>query len=579
MKKISILLLVLLIAICLGFNVSAEEKITSLPREETLYINGIQWGPATTFNPLAGRPAWPISRGSAVNNTELIYETLFAYNMLNGEMEPQLATDYEWIDDLTVEVVLDNHARWQNGDPLTAEDVVYSYELGKKYNTAYSGLWQYLSEVKVVDGNKVQFVMKEENPNRLLLLHYLQNVLIVPKSIFSAKEKEFNNDEMQLRQWPNMNPVGSGPFTIYDVTDERIVLRRFDDYWGKYKWGLPAPKYLVHPIFKSNDAGNRALEQGNIDISQQFIPRVWEMSLVKGLPIYTWYDDTPYHVPGAIPSMFINHNRKPLDDVNFRRALAYAIDYGKIPPLAMSRYSEVVKSSLVLPQEDKYFSQEDVDKYGWKYDPAKAEEILQKAGYKKGSDGYYRNPDGSRISLKLECPYGWTDWMVTLKIVAQSAQKIGLDIRTEFPEFAPLFDRMQNGDFDLSMWSPAGYGSPAQPWDRFRWAMYSADIPPVGELAFTNFGRYRNPEADKLIEEIPVMASEEEMIAGIRKLDRIFMEDVPVIPLVYRPWRFYTFNETHWTGFPSAENPYAPPTDASVGAGIRVLFKIKPIEK
>lgn len=575
MKKICLLLTVLLVLSLSGMVMSAE-KITSLPREETLYFAGLQWGPVTSYNVLAGNPGWPLTRDQNVN---ILYETLFGFNLLNGEMEPQLATEYNWVDDLTLEVILDSHAHFQNGTPFTAADVVYTYELGKEYSTSFSALWKYLNEVKAVDDNTIRFVLKKDNPNRLILLHNLANVYIVSKEIYSAKEEEVNHDEVELRQWTDLNPVGTGPYTVYKLSDERIVFKRDDNYWGQYKWGLPAPKYLVHPIFKSNDAGNRALEQGNIDISQQFIPRVWEMSLVKGLPIHTWYEDTPYHVPGSIPSMFINHTRKPLDDVNFRRALAYAINYEKVPPLAMSRYSEVVKSSLVLPQEEKYFSQEDVDKYGWKYDPAKAEEILQEAGYKKGSDGYYRNPDGSKISLKLECPYGWTDWMVTLKIAAQSAQKIGLDIRTEFPEFAPLFDRMQNGDFDLTMWQPAGYGSPAQPWDRFRWAMDSSDVGPVGELAFTNFGRYSNQEADKLIKEIPLMSNEEEMIAGIRKLDRIFMEDVPVIPLVYRPWRFYTYNETHWTGFPNAKNPYAPPQDAAIGAGIRVLFNIKPVDK
>ncbi len=572
MKKFSILLIAIILISVAGM-VMAAENIGSLPREETLYRGGQQWGPVNSYNVLAGTRGWPLNNP----NNVLIYENLFAYNMLNGEMELMLATGYTWIDDLTMEVNLDSHAHFSNGTPLTAEDVAYSYKLGKKYNAHYSGLWNSLEDVVAVDDTTVQFIMKEDNPNRLQLLHFLQYVSIVSKDIYSAKEKEVGNDETELRQWADLNPVGSGPYKVFDLSNERVVLIRDDNHWAKYKKGLPNPKYVVHPIFKSNDAGNRALEQANIDLSQQFIPRVWEMSLVKELPVSTWYDDTPYHVPGSVPSLHLNHTRKPMNDVNFRRALAFAIDYTKIPPLAMSRYSEVVNSSLMLPDEP-YFNEENIEEYGWEYNPDKAEEILKEAGYTKGSDGFYRNPDGSKIRLSLECPYGWTDWMVTLKIVAQSAQKVGLDIRTEFPEFAPLNDRMMNGDFDLVMWTPAGYASPAQPWDRLRWVMYSEDIGPVGELAFRNYGRYRNEEANELISAIPLMTNEAELAEAYSKLDRIFMEDVAAIPLLYRPWLFYTFNETHWTGFPDAENPYAPPQDGEIGAGIDLLYNIKPIE-
>lgn len=571
MKAIRIVLIVVILLYMTGF-VMAAQNVSSLPRNETFYRSGQQWGPVNSYNVLAGTRGWPMISP----NRLLIYENLFAYNMLTSEMEPLLATEYTWVNNLTMDVALDRNARFQNGTPLTAEDVVYSYKLGQKYNAHFSSLWESLEDIKALDQHTVRFIMRKDNPNRLLLLHYLQYVFIVSKDIYQAKEEEFDYDETELRQWPDLNPVGSGPYKVFDLSDERVVLVRDDNHWAKYKKGLPRPRYIVHPIFKSNDAGNRALEQGNIDLSQQFIPRVWEMSLVKDLPVGTWYDDTPYHIPYAIPTLIINHTRKPMDDVNFRRALAYAIDYTKIPALAMSRYSEVVKSSFLLPGEE-YFSEENIADYGWEYNPAKAEEILQEAGYTKGADGFYRTPDGARIRLTVECPYGWTDWMVTLKIVAQSAQKVGLDLRTEFPEYAPLNDRIMNGDFDLVMSAPPGYASPSQPWNRFKF-MYSADIGPVGELAFRNFGRYRSEEADELIKAIPMITEQAEIVEAYNKLDRILMKDVAAIPLVYRAWQFYTFNETHWTGFADAENPYAPPQDGAIGAGIKLLYNIEPVQ-
>ncbi|MGC9063441.1 MAG: ABC transporter substrate-binding protein, partial [bacterium] len=81
----------------------------TLPREETLYIAGMQWGPPTSFNPLAPNPAWPTNRGQHL----LIYETLFVYNLLTGKLDPLIAESYNWKGyDLTIK--LRKGAKWQD---------------------------------------------------------------------------------------------------------------------------------------------------------------------------------------------------------------------------------------------------------------------------------------------------------------------------------------------------------------------------------------------------------------------------------------------------------------------------------
>src|SRR5690606_5270830 len=210
---------------------------------------------------------------------------------------------------------------------------------------------------------------------------------------------------------------------------------------------MPVPRYLVHPIFKSNDAGNLALEQGQVDWSQQFVPRVWTIPNVG-----TWLDEEPYYIPGSIPLMIINVHRPGLDDVRVRRALAYSIDYALIARTAMSSYSEPAKSSLILPTgvESRYFNQENVERYGWKYDPAKAVEILEKElGARKGPDGIYVLPNGTRLSFTVQTPYGWTDWMAALEVVSQSARRVGIEVRTEFPQAPVVTTNVQTGNFDL----------------------------------------------------------------------------------------------------------------------------------
>lgn len=550
--------------------------IGEFPRSETLYVNGLQWGPPTTWNPLAGNPAWPINAGSG---RELIYETQFMYNMITGELEPLIGEKYQWVDNLTLVVNLRKNVHWQDGEPLTSDDVVYTLELGKKYSIGWSNLWLYIKNVFTVGKYEYVIKLKPENPNRLVVTDMLVNVYVLPKHIWEKIEKDNNYDIKKLREFANKNPLGSGPYKLYSYSPEKIALVRYDDYWGKNIFGkLPAPKYIVHPIFKSNDDGNLAFEKGEIDMSQQFVPQIWKM-WQRGLPIATWYDHPPYYVPAMIPSLWFNLHKHPFDIPQVRKAIAYSIDYAKIAQLAMTKYSPTVRPSLILPfgGEKKYFDEEAVKKYGWEYNPKKAEELLESIGAKKGKDGIYVLKDGTRLGpFKVECPYGWTDWMVSLQIVAQSAKKVGIDIETYYPDTPVWSNDRMTGNFDMIMDTPAPDVLPSQPWSRFYAAMYSKDVPPIGQLAFRNWGRYKNVRADEIMEKIPTITDENTLKSLYTELDEIYMRDVPIIGLEYRPALFYEYNTTHWTNFPNEKNPYAPPQICTDGAGVRALYEIKP---
>src|SRR5689334_13806822 len=85
-----------------------------LPRNATLYVAGFQWGPHTTFNPLNSSPTWPSS-----GQQELLYESLFAFNLLSGELEPLLAKELTFSDQTTAQITLQDGTAWQDGKPLT----------------------------------------------------------------------------------------------------------------------------------------------------------------------------------------------------------------------------------------------------------------------------------------------------------------------------------------------------------------------------------------------------------------------------------------------------------------------------
>src|SRR5690606_2043442 len=108
--------------------------------------------------------------------------------------------------------------------------------------------------------------------------------------------------------------------------------------------------------------------------------------------------------------------------------------------------------------EDQWLDRDKAAADGWTFDAAKAESLLQEAGYAKGADGFYAK-DGQKLGpWKLITPQGWTDWNAALEVVAKNLQAIGVDASTNFPQQAQTQTAIQNGDFDMACWYVAGTG-------------------------------------------------------------------------------------------------------------------------
>jgi peptide/nickel transport system substrate-binding protein len=277
--------------------------------------------------------------------------------------------------------------------------------------------------------------------------------------------------------------------------------------------------------------------------------------------------------------MHINITRPGLDNPAVRRALAYAIDYAQIAEVAMSRYSEPMNPSLIIPKgaEEQYYPADAVsgDENAWEYNPDESKRILEEElGATKDGDVYVLE-DGTKLGpWKVICPYGWTDWMTALEIVVQGAKDAGFDITTEFPEAPVVSTAVQNGDFDLVLWSVTGV-SAAGPFLRLRDILDNRGVPEMGQTAFWNYNRFKSEDAEALLDQAAT-AEGDELVDIYGKLDAIYREHVPVIGLMYRPLQFYEFNESAWTNFPTDENPYAPPMH--YGSGIKILYGLEPAE-
>jgi peptide/nickel transport system substrate-binding protein len=580
-----------------------DDSSSGFPRAETFYVAGWQWGEPSSFNPLLSNPDWPVS------NMNLIYETLLMYNSISGKMEPLLAESYAAHDD-NVEVTLNPAARWSDGRPVTAWDVTYTFELGKKYKSLnIAPIWQYLTAVRAYDEDgseaakeptasdkyprRVVFQLNSEKKNPLVVLDALQGQRIIPRHVIEPLLQQANGNLEDFDKLKfDKDVVSSGPYKLFSYSSEKIAAVRDDNYWGNqalHGGKKPVVKYVVHPIYKSNDHFSIALQQGRLDASSTFVPRIW-LKARKG--VRSWLDQEPYFLSSAMPMLLVNHKHRPLDDVHMRRAMGFAINYKDVRELAVSGYSEPLKPGLILPfgLEQKFFSEEDTKKYGTWFDPEAAKAELKAGGYTPvfASDGDLletRDKNGQKVpTVYVKSPTGWSDWESIVRIAVKSMRAVGIDARERFVDASLFWNALFEGDFDLIMNTPSSAPSPSKPWSRFETLMTTQDFAPLGEKMYKNMGRFNDPKApgynprvDELLSQIPSMKDEATLLAAYRELNVLFLQLQPDLPLVYRPDAFYEFSSKHWANMPSAKNPYLPPLTPGDRLGTNMLWAIKPV--
>jgi peptide/nickel transport system substrate-binding protein len=581
-----------------------EAAIARLPRERTLFLVGFQWGTPFSFNPLGSWPDFPIRP-----EFNLMYEQLTVFNSMTNEIEPLIGRIDESNNDF-VSVILNPAARWSDGRRLTSADVLFTYNLNLTNSDApcsyILGVISHLTvdtvmtTVRNENGDSINVVMeervfvwvdKEDRNNPLSVLDLISTVPIWPQHVFEPLLRAAGGRIADVVRDPMSRPqVVSGPYNYFMHSNEKIVIRRRDDYWGNdaLRGGrLPAPEFIIHPIFKGNEHASTALRRGDLDISSNFIPRVWRHKTV-----HTWFDGPPFYKPGAIPMFIINTTQFPLNNKHFRRAMAFAINYEDVRNLAVSGYSTEIQSGLIMPfsAEAQFFDEDDVQRYGaTRFDPEAAKRELELGGFtpvwdRRGNLSHVLDANGDTVPpIGIMSPSGWTDFESVVRIAVDGMRAVGIDVRPNFVDASRYFSVKETGDFDLLFDTPASMRSKSTPWARFEVVMSTRNFRPIGQRMQNNAGRWNDPslpnhipQVDSLLQAIPLMNCETELKEAYTKLNRIFMQEQPTIPVVYRPEEFYSFSTRWWTNFPTESNPYAPPRMPVASAGTRMLWEIVP---
>jgi peptide/nickel transport system substrate-binding protein len=575
---------------------SPADIAATLPRNETLYFNGQQWGSVVGWNPFSNSNNNAMAVAQQDNARVMMFETPYLYNMLDGQQYPLLADGpYTWNDARTeITFKFKAAAHWSDGTPVTAEDYAYTWATAAKYNTPlFASNSPFIDTIVAQDAQTVVVKAKLDadgkTVNPLQVQAFLSTNYVVQKAWTQTLEAR-SADATALLADPAEDVVYSGPYHKFFTDDTKVVYVRDDNYWGQdaSMWGkLPTPKYLAHTIFKDNAAGSIALAQGEVDVSQQFNSNIQVLWLNYGLPVSTYLPEAPYGIGASLPTAFYNLASPGLNNVAVRKAIAMAVDYPTIIANAMTNQSatfDQVPRSLMNPTagEQAMYDHAAVADLQWAgNDIEGANALLDEAGIKDTNGDGWRELDGQKLSYVATCPNGWSDWQAAIEIVAAAGKKIGIDITTNYPEWGVYQTVVTKSDTPL----PAGYdifmmwsdgAGPTQPWGRIRKLMSSEFIGMASNWN-GNWGQYSNSAADALIKSIPTMTDAAEIKAAYTELVKIYLTDVPSFTLMYRPQSFHAVNESVWTGFPhdgDGTNPPVPPLDLTDGWSIAGLYNL-----
>jgi peptide/nickel transport system substrate-binding protein len=509
-----------------------EQPVTYV-RGETLYVSGAAWGPASTWN--------PFQPGNLANTTGTIgnvYEFLYAFDPMTGELTPWLAESGAWSDDTTFDLTLRGGLMWSDGEALTAGDVKFTCDLGSQYAALwFSPMWEYLDSVTVVDDTHVQF--KFTDPLYQEFANNLYNIPIVPEHLWADMTEE------EITVGANENPVGSGAY-LYDTTaEDRNVWVRNEDWWGAGVFGKPAPKRIVDIRFSSNNVALGAVIKGEVDLSNNFLPGIATLAQ-KGY-VQTYFAEAPYMLSANTAVLFLNTTVAPMGDAAFRRALAFAINVGDIVNVAYANLVKAASPTGLLPTLSKFDDADVLARLGYTYDPAQAAAILEGAGYTKGDDGFYMTPDGSAIELEVTCPFGWTDWMEAINVIATSAQGAGINVKAVTPDYGAWNTALQGGTFNMTLNNWAAMSNTP-------WTLYNLLFrhPIQEQMQSGNFGRWESQEMFDLVDALAKVKVTDEagMKAGCAAIQELMLTELPMIPLWYNGlWA--QFSNAVWTNWPT----------------------------
>ena len=485
-----------------------------------------------------------------------VYEPLVFVNTLqSGKQTPWLATKWAWSKNNTViTFTIRSGVKFSNGSPMTAADVAFTFNLLKKFpGLDVNAVWSVLSSV-TQQGNQVVMTFKSA---AVPYFYYIADqVPIVPQAIWSklANPVTYNDSD----------PVGTGAYKVSPCTPENITYVANTHYWQP---GLPKIAKVNYPAFTSNDPANTELATGQAQWGSQYIPSIQNFYLSKSPSYHIWFP------PVANVSLFINLKDPLLSNLAVRQAMAYAINRTQVSQVGESGYEPPSnQTGIVTPTFASWEDTSAAASFGNTYNPAKAEQILTSAGFKKNSSGIFTSPAGKPLSFSVVNEGGFSDWVASMQVIQSDFKAVGISLTPENLSGTDYTTRVDNGDFQLAYESETG--GPTPYYEMRQW-LYSANSAAIGKTASSNFERYSSPATDALINSYATTTSLAQQHQIVDQLEQVLLKDVPLIP-VTEEVDWFQYDTAAFTGWETPGNPYAQPAAYNFPDWGITLLHLKP---
>lgn len=512
---------------------SSQKPLVMLPSPYGSFQNN--------FNPFQGQSANPGTNG-------FIYQPLYYFNLVGSQSYPLLAKSYAWSNnDLTLTVNLRQNAKWTDGTPFTAKDVVFTFNLLKQYPAAdTNGVWQQLSSVQANGDYQVVFQFKKVN---VPFATYVLETDIVPEHIWSTLG---DPTKVSLTNW-----VGIGPYTLTNFTPQGYTFKANSNYY----LGKPSVNEIQIPAYNGNDSADLALSKGQVDWGGVMIPSVQQ--------VYASHANNHYWYPPSNVIMLYTDLKDPLlSQLPVRQAMSMGIDRNVIATKGEYGYTQPASTTgLILPNNQSWLDPNlSSSQTTFQYNPQGAQKILENAGYKKNSSGIFVSPSGQPLNFTLQVVSGWSDWDASSALISQQLKAIGINVQVQQEQFGAYMNNLQSHKYQLAMsWTNAG------PTPYF---LYQNLLNSKGGW---NLEQWNNAATDQALNSYSQTTDATAQQQAIYKLENIMINQLPSIPLFYGPY-WYEYNDSHFTGWPTATNTYVTPTPYSWPAPAIVVMNLKPVK-
>lgn len=529
--------------------------LADLPRNETVILG---WGVAGGSSIGTTNP-WVLPGYTHQEGNNLMWEPLMYFGIYKNEFIPWLADSMDYTDDTftALEIKLNKDAKWSDGSPVTAKDVVYTFEGQIKYETLpyHVQFAELVKSVTAKDDLTIEVTFNAPAPRfkfEVLTEKFDTGIPIVPAGYLSAQAdptKAPGRDEI-----PH-----SGPFDIVAWNTNQKIFNLREDWWAVKAGRIAAPAVkrvvVVNILNQPMDTVAQRIVNNEFDSSVDMRAQIIGNILQQNPEVQSWTGtESPYGYLDWWPnSLWMNDQLEPYSDPNVRKAISLAINRDQINEVLYegAKIATIYPFPL-YPNLQAFADSPEVKAEEAKYEPGKYDleesaKLMEAAGWAKNGDDLWEK-DGKTFDATIQAFENIHGDIAP--ILAEMLRQAGFDSNVNFGTDA--YQNMVDGKAGLYM-----FGHGASLFDPFEAlnlfdGKYSSGI---GSSAGNNrFSRYSNPEYDKLIDEIaPLDSKDPKFIAGAAKALGIYWRDtidVPVIQWLHR----IPYNNHYWKNWPSSTN-------------------------